>query len=80
MVLKILFLIFSRADIWFAEQEFVLRTYMAAEALLITTRVEIIDKREFAVAALIIDNETFVIYIEGSVEPTSIVIHPSCQA
>ena len=41
------FLTLSKEDIWFAEQELVWRTYMAAEILPTTKRVEIIDKREF---------------------------------
>ena len=73
-----LFLTLSKADIRFAEQELVWRTYMAAEALSTTSRVEIIDKREFAVAALNVDNKTFVVHVAALAEPTTMPIHPSC--
>ena len=53
---------------------------MAAEVLLTTRRVEIIDKREFAAAALNVDNETFVVHVAALAEPTTMPIHPFCQA
>ena len=53
---------------------------MAAKALPITKRVEIINKRKFAVAALNADDKTFVIYVVALVEPTTMPIHSSCQA
>ena len=45
-----------------------------------TRRVEIIDKREFVVAALNLDGETFVVYVLALAEPTTVPIHPFCQA
>ena len=36
---------------------------MAAEALLTTKRVEILDKKRFAMAALNTDDKTFVVHI-----------------
>ena len=74
------FLTLSKADIRFVEWELVWRTYTAAEALLTSKKVEIIDKREFAVAALNADDEIFVVYIAALAEPTTISIYPSCQA
>ena len=68
----------SKANIWFAERELVWRTYMAAEALPTTRRVEIIDKREFAAAALNADDKTFVVHIVALAEQTTMSIHPSC--
>ena len=41
---------------------------------------EIINKIEFAVAALNADNETFVLHITALAEPTTMPIHPSHQA
>ena len=41
---------------------------------------EIIDKREFAAAALNADDETFVVHVAALAEPTTMPIHPSCQA
>ena len=80
VVLEMLFLTVNKADIWFVERELVWRTYTAAEALPTTRRVEIIDKRELAAAALNVDNETFVVHIVALAEPTTMPIHPSYQA
>ena len=74
------FLTVSKANVRFAERELVWRIYTAAEALLMTRRVKIIDKREFAVAALNTDDETFVVHVAALAEPTTIPIYPSCQA
>ena len=41
---------------------------------------KIINKREFAAAALNADNETFIVYIAALVEPMTMPIHSSCQA
>lgn len=46
------FLTLSDAYIWFVEREFVWRSYTAAEALPITQRVKLIDRKEFAAAVL----------------------------
>ena len=80
VVLGMLFLTFSKADIQFAERKLVWRTYTVAEALSTTRRVEIIDKREFAVSVLNTDNETFVVHVAALAKPTTMPIHPSCQA
>ena len=74
-----LFLTLSKADIWFAERELVGRTCMAAEALPTTIKVEIINKREFAAAALNADNEIFMVYVVALAEPTTMLIYFSCQ-
>ena len=78
VVLEMFFLTFSRADIQFAEQEFVWKTYMAAEALPITKRVEIIYKWEFVVAALNADDKIFMIYVATLAKPTTIPINLFC--
>ena len=80
VVLGMPFLTLSKADVRFAERELVWRTYTAAEALPTTKKVETIDKRKFAAAALNADNETFVVHVAAIAELTIIPIHPSCQA
>ena len=80
VVLGILFLTFNQADIRFAEQELVWRTYTATEALPTTKRAEIIDKKEFAAAALNADNEIFVVHVGSLAEPKTMPIHSSYQA
>ena len=80
IVLGMFFLTFSKVDIRFAEWELVWRTYTAAEALSMTRKVEIIDKKEFTMAALNKDNKTFVEHVAVLVGPTTMLIYPSCQA
>ena len=53
---------------------------MAAEALPTTRRIEIIDKREFAAAALNTDDKTFVVHVAALVKPMTMLIHPFCHA
>ena len=45
-----------------------------------TRSVEIIDKREFAVAVLNADNKTFVVHVAALVEPMIMPMYPSYQA
>ena len=75
-----LFLTLSKANIRFVEQELVLRNYTAAEALLITRRVEIINKLGFTAVALNADNETFMVHVAAPTKPTIMLIQPFCQA
>ena len=63
MVSGMFFLIFSNRDIQFAEKELTWRPYTAAEALPTTKQVELIDKKEFAKAALDEESETFVVHV-----------------
>ncbi len=66
VVLGMLFLSLSNADVEFAELgKLTWRFYTAAEALPTTSRVELIDKREFAKAALDENSETFVIHVSA---------------
>ena len=74
-----LFLTFSKADIRFAELELVLRTYTAARTLPTIRRVEIVNKREFAAAALNADDEIFMTYVAALAKPTTIPIYLSRQ-
>ena len=53
---------------------------MATKALLTTKRVEIIDKKKFAMATLNAEKETFVMHIAALAEVTIMPIHLSCQA
>ena len=80
VVLRMFFLIFSKADIWFKELKFVWRIYTATKALPTTRRVKIINKRGFVAAVLNVDNKTFVVYIASLAKPMTIPIQPFCQA
>lgn len=63
VVLKMLFLTLSNADIWFAKKKLVWRTYSAAEALFTIQKGEIINKKKFAATALNKEDEIFVVYM-----------------
>ena len=63
IVLGMLFLIFNNANIQFAEKKLTWRSYTVAEALPTTERVELIDKKEFAKAALDEESKTFVVHV-----------------
>ena len=69
VVLGMLFLAFSNANIQFAEKELIWRSYTAAEALATTKWVELINKKKFAKAALDEESETFVVYIAALEAP-----------
>ena len=58
-----LFLIFSNANIKFAQKKFTWKFYTTAEALSTIKRVEIIDKKKFTKPALDENFEVFVIYM-----------------
>ena len=78
VVLGMPFLTLSNADIWFAKKELVWRTYSVAEALPTTRKGEIIDKKEFAAAALNKEDETFVVHMAALSVGSN--VHPSRQA
>ena len=80
IVLEMLFIILSKADIRFAERELVWRTYTATKALSTTRRVEIIDKRVFTTAVLNADEETFIGHVAVLAELINIPINPLRQA
>lgn len=63
MILEIFFLIFSNANLQFAEKKLTWKTYTATKAVATTKQEKLIDKREFARAALDKKSNTFVIYV-----------------
>ncbi len=78
VVLRMLFLSLSNANVKFAELEkFTWRSYILAGALPITSWVELINKREFAKTVLDKNSETFVIYVSALELLTAMWIHPS---
>lgn len=67
----------SIADLRFAVGELVWRSNRVAEALPMTRREEIIDRREFVAVGLNKDDETFVVYISAIMGATTkMIIHP----
>ena len=72
------FLNFSNVDIQFAGKELTWRSYSTAEALPTTKQVELINKKEFAKAALDKESETFVVHVATLEAPLAgMAIHPS---
>lgn len=77
VVLGMPFLALSNADIHFDAGSFTWKSYSAVEALPTARRVELIDKREFAKAALDENAETFVVHIAALEGPEpAMSIHP----
>lgn len=76
VVLGMLFLIFSNADIHFPKKHLTYRSYTIAEAQPTTKRVELIDKKEFAKATLHENLKTFVVYV-AALKALKMTIHPS---
>ena len=63
VVLGMLFLILNNADVSFSERKLTWKSYTVDEALPTTKRIELIDKKEFAKAALDTESETFVMHV-----------------
>ncbi len=69
VVLGMFFLSLSNADFQFGAGELTWRSYIVAETLSQASRVELIDKPEFAKAALGENSETFIVHIAALEAP-----------
>ena len=78
VILSMLFLTFSNANIQFAVKEPTWKTYTTKKALPITRRVKIINWKKFAKAALDKNFEAFIVYV--SFLGSRITIHPAREA
>ena len=79
VVLGMLFLTLSGADVDFSGRELRWRTYTTEEVLPTTRRVELVGKKEFAAAALDPEHETYVVHVASlSSAPlvASLDVHP----
>lgn len=63
MVPRMLFLVFSNVNIQFDVEKLTWRSYAVAEVLSTISQVEIINKKEFAQAALDKNSEKFVVHV-----------------
>ena len=63
VILGMPFLKISNADVAFGEGTLTWKSYTTNKALPTTKRVRLVDPKEFVIAALDADNETFVIYV-----------------
>ncbi len=80
MVLGMLFLTMSNPDVNFQAQDLQWRSYTTGEVLLITRRVELIRKKEFAAAVFDPQYETFVVHIAALSVDSGDEVHPSRRA
>ena len=72
------FISFSNSNFQFGTWELIWRSYTVAEALPTSRRVELIDKHEFAKAALGENSKTFVVHVAALEAPEpAMSIHPS---
>ena len=79
VILGMPFLKISNADVSFGEETLTWRTYTINKALSITKRVQIVDPKEFVIAALDVDSETFVVHVAIR-EQEEIPVHSKRQA
>ena len=79
VILGMLFLKISNADVLFGEETLTWRIYTTNEALPTTERVQIVDPKEFVIAALDVDSETFVLHVAIR-EREEIPVHSKRQA
>ncbi len=63
IVLRMPFLIISNADVNFQARDLKWRSYTTGKVLSIIKRVELIEKKEFTVAALDPENEAFIVHV-----------------
>ena len=63
VILGMLFLKISNANLSFGKETLTWKTYTTYEALPTTKQVQIIDKKDFVIAALDANSETFVVHV-----------------
>ena len=63
VILGMLFLKISNTDISFGKGTLTWRTYTINKALPTTKQVQIVDLKEFVIAVLDVDSETFVVHV-----------------
>ena len=63
VILGILFLKISNTDVLFNKKTLTWKTYTINKALFTTEQVQIIDLKEFVIAALDVNSKTFVVYV-----------------
>ena len=84
ILLRMLFLTWSGADVDFWGRGLWCRTYITEEALSTIRYVELVGKKEFAAAALNLEHETYIVHF-GSVNSNALTssfpldIHPFCR-
>ena len=80
IVFGMIFLTMSNADIDFQARNLQWRSYIIGDVLLTTRRVELIQKKEFALAALDPKHEAFIVHIAALSVNSFDDVHPSRKA
>ena len=80
MVLELRFLTFSNIDIQFAKKKLSWRSYTIEETLPTTCQIELINKKEFAKAALDENIKAFMMYVSSLSLGLKITIHSARKA
>ena len=80
VVFEILFLTINNADVNFQARNLQWRSYTTGDVFLTTRQVELIEKKEFAAAALDPDHEAFVVYVAALNIDSDDEMHPSKRA
>ncbi len=80
IVLGMLFLTMSNADVDFQARDLQWRSYTTGEVLPTTKQVELIGKKEFAAAALDPEHEAFVVHVAALNADSNNEVHPSKRA
>ena len=63
MILEMLFLKISNADIAFGKETLMWKSYITSKALPTTKRVQLVNLNKFVIAVMDADSETFVVYV-----------------
>ena len=63
MVLGMLFLKISNADVAFGEETLTWKSYTTNKALPTTKQVQLVNPKEFVIAALDVDSKTFIVHV-----------------
>ena len=63
VILRILFLKISNADVLFGKKTLTWRTYTTNKVLSTTKRVQIVDPKEFVIVVLNVNSKTFVVHM-----------------
>ena len=63
VVLGMSFLKISKANVAFGEETLTWKSYTTNKALSTTERVQLVNPKEFVIAALDVDSETFVVHV-----------------
>ena len=74
IILKVLFLSFGNINIQFAEKKLTSRFYITEQVLPITEKIELIDRKKFAKAALNQNIRAFIVHVALFISKMTIIL------